>query len=237
MIVLNDLLNYKNIKIYQETDGFVFSLDSVLLPNFVTIGKNVKRILDIGTGNAPIPLVLSTKTKAKIIGVEIQKEVAKLAKQSVEINKLENQIEIINGDIKDIDFDEPFDIVVSNPPYFKIFDEKVLSSEEKKLIARHELKLDLETLIKIASKNLKNNGVFAIVHRPNRLSEIIVLGKKYQFEVKRVQFVYPKIDSESNIVLIEMVKNGNSGLKVLKPIITHENGEYTEQVKSYFRGD
>lgn len=235
MIVLNDLLEYKNLKIYQDNKAFVFSLDSVLLPNFIKLNKNVKRILDIGCGNAPMPLILSTKTDAKIFGVEIQKKIADLAKKSVKLNKLDNQIEIINDDIKNIDFKEKFDIIISNPPYFKV--SKYLSLKEEKLIARHEVKLDLETLIKISANNLKNNGVFAIVHRPVRLSEIIILCSKYNLEVKRIEFVYPNLNKEANMVLIEAIKGANPGLKVLEPIITHENGKYTDQIKKYFRGE
>lgn len=235
MIVLNDLLEYKNLKIFQENEAFVFSLDSVLISNFIKINKNVKRILDIGTGNAPIPLILSTKTDAKIVGVEIQDNIADLAKKSVLLNKLDKQIEIIVGDIKSVTFKEEFDIIITNPPYFKI--SKFLNLKEEKCVARHEIKLDLETLIKIASINLKGNGVFAIVHRPERLAEIVLLCSKYKMEVKRIQFVHSKVDTEANMVLIEAKKNGRPGLRVLEPIITHENGNYTEQVKKYFRGE
>lgn len=237
MIVLNDLLNYKDLKIYQDNESFVFSIDSIILPNFITINKNTKRILDIGTGNAPIPLILSTKTNAKIVGVEIQESIALLAKKSVSYNKLDDQIEIINKDIKKTDFKaESFDIVLSNPPYFKVAENSYLSEKESKLIARHEVALDLESLIKISARYLKHNGVFGLVHRPERLTEIISMCKKYNLEVKRLQFVYPKKDRNANIVLVEAIKNGNSGVKVLEPIITYENGEYTDKIKNYFKG-
>ena len=122
MEVKNYLLGYKDYYIYQDTDMFNFSLDSVLLPNFITLNKNIKNIMDIGCGHAPIPLILSTKTKAKIIGVEIQKEVYDLAKKSVEVNNLQNQIDIVNADINDIynDFEtESFDIITCNPPFLR----------------------------------------------------------------------------------------------------------------------
>lgn len=236
--VKNYLLNYDNMYIIQDTDMFNFSLDSVLLPNFVTINKKTKKILDIGSGNAPIPLILSTLTDAKIMAVEIQKDVYELGKESIKINKLENRIDFINADInelyKEIDT-ETFDVITCNPPYFKVNESSNLNDSEYKTIARHEIKLDLEKLFKIARKLLKNKGNIAIVHRPERLSDIVSEMKKNNIEPKRIQFVYPSINSEANILLIEGTKNGNPGLKILPPLVSHkQNGEYTEQVKQFF---
>ena len=236
--VKNYLLNYDNMYIIQDTDMFNFSLDSVLLPNFVTINKKTKKILDIGSGNAPIPLILSTLTDAQIMAVEIQKDVYELGKESIKINKLENRIDFINADInelyKEIDT-ETFDIITCNPPYFKVNESSNLNDSEYKTIARHEIKLDLEKLFKIERKILKNKGNIAIVHRPERLSDIVSEMKKNNIEPKRIQFVYPSINSEANILLIEGTKNGNPGVKILPPLISHkQNGEYTEQVKQFF---
>ena len=236
--VKNYLLNYDNMYIIQDTDMFNFSLDSVLLPNFVTINKKTKKISDIGSGNAPIPLILSTLTDAQIMAVEIQKDVYELGKESIKINKLENRIDFINADInelyKEIDT-ETFDIITCNPPYFKVNESSNLNDSEYKTIARHEIKLDLEKLFKIAKKLLKNKGNIAIVHRPERLSDIVSEMKKNNIEPKRIQFVYPSINSEANILLIEGTKNGNPGVKILPPLISHkQNGEYTEQVKQFF---
>lgn len=236
--VKNYLLNYDNMYIIQDTDMFNFSLDSVLLPNFVTINKKTKKILDIGSGNAPIPLILSTLTDAQIMAVEIQKDVYELGKESIKINKLENIIDFINADInelyKEIDT-ETFDVITCNPPYFKVNESSNLNDSEYKTIARHEIKLDLEKLFKIAKKLLKNKGNIAIVHRPERLSDIVSEMKKNNIEPKRIQFVYPSINSEANILLIEGTKNGNPGVKILPPLISHkQNGEYTEQVKQFF---
>ena len=236
--VKNYLLNYDNMYIIQDTDMFNFSLDSVLLPNFVTINKKTKKILDIGSGNAPIPLILSTLTDAQIMAVEIQKDVYELGKESIKINKLENRIDFINTDInelyKEIDT-ETFDVITCNPPYFKVNESSNLNDSEYKTIARHEIKLDLEKLFKIAKKLLKNKGNIAIVHRPERLSDIVSEMKKNNIEPKRIQFVYPSINSEANILLIEGTKNGNPGVKILPPLISHkQNGEYTEQVKQFF---
>lgn len=238
MEVINYLLGYKNLKIVQNTDMFNFSLDSVLLPNFVTLNKNTAKILDIGCGNAPIPLILSTKTSAKIIGVEIQKDVYELALKTVKMNDLEKQIEIINDDINNIYtyFEtESFDTVVCNPPYFKVATTPNLNTIEYKTIARHEIKLNLEQIINIAKKVLKNNGNIAMVHRPERLSDIITIMRKNNIEPKRIRFVYPKETKEANILLIEGVKNGRPGLKILPPLYSHcENGGYSKQIKKYF---
>ena len=236
--VKNYLLNYDNMYIIQDTDMFNFSLDSVLLPNFVTINKKTKKILDIGSGNAPIPLILSTLTDAQIMAVEIQKDVYELGKESIKINKLENRIDFINADInelyKEIDT-ETFDVITCNPPYFKVNESSNLNDSEYKTIARHEIKLDLEKLFKIAKKLLKDKGNIDIVHRPERLSDIVSEMKKNNIEPKRIQFVYPSINSEANILLIEGTKNGNPGVKILPPLISHkQNGEYTEQVKQFF---
>lgn len=238
MDVVNYLLGYKNLKIYQNSSMFNFSLDSVLLPNFVTLNARAKEILDIGCGNAPISIILTTKTKAHITGVEIQPKVFSLAQKSVDINNLNNQISLINDDINNLYLNlesDSFDVIVCNPPFFKVNSDSRLNESEYKTIARHEISLDVEKLMKISKKLLKNNGVIAIVHRPERLISIIEAMKNNNIEPKKIQFVYPKINSNSNILLIEGSKNGKEGLKVLPPIYTHEeNGEYTEAIKQYF---
>jgi len=238
MKVINYLLGYKNLKIVQDNEMFNFSLDSVLLPNFVTINKKIDRILDIGCGNAPIPLILSTKTNAHITGVEIQKEVYNLASESISINKKEDRITIINKDIndyyKEVETDS-FDVITCNPPFFKYIETSNINKNDYKTIARHEIKLNLRELFTIAKKLLKNNGVIAIVHRPERFVEVIQEMKKNNIEPKKVQFVYPKKNMEANIMLIEGSKNGNPGLKILPPIYTHlDNGEYSDEIKRYF---
>ena len=241
MEVTNYLLGYKDKYIVQNTQMFNFSLDSVLLPNFVTLNKNIKNILDIGCGNAPIPLILSTKTNALITGVEIQKEVYDLAVKSVKINNLEKQINIINADINEIynQFEtESFDVITCNPPFFKVSEKSNLNKSDYKTIARHEIKLNLDDIFKISKKLLKNNGYVAIVHRPERLLDILNSMQKYNIEPKKIQFIYPKTNMEANTLLVEGMKNGKKGLKVLNPIYTHiDNGEYTEQIKKYFEGD
>lgn len=224
--------------IMQDTDGFNFSLDSVLLPNFITLNKNINKILDIGCGNAPIPLILSTKTSASIVGVEIQNRSFSLAKQSVEANNLQKQISIINCDIKvfaDKCESDVFDVITCNPPFFKINANSNLNNNDMKTIARHEVLLKLDDIMKISRKLLKNNGVIGIVHRPERLVEILMLMKEYNIEPKKIRFVYPKKNLDANILLIEGKKNGKPGLKILPPLYVHDNsGNYTPEVLKYF---
>ncbi len=239
MEVLNDLVNYHNLKIYQNTDWFLFSLDSVLLPNFVTLNKNIKTIMDLGTGNAPIPLILSTKTKAKIIGIEIQKDVYELARKTIEYNSLQHRIELYNLDIRELNNHfkgDSVDIITCNPPYFKVEKESNLNENPHKIIARHEISLTLEDVLKTSRYLLKNNGVLALVHRTDRFLDILRLCSKYGLEVKKIRFIYPKVDSESNMILVEARKNGGVGLKVLPPLYVHEeNGDYTEEVLEMFQ--
>lgn len=236
--VVNDLVGYKGLKIVQCNDYFNFSLDSVILPNFIDIKKEYKNIMDFGTGNLPIPLILSTKTKEKIIGIEVQKEVYNLAVETLKINNLESQIEVKNIDIKDLlnyYKKESFDLIFCNPPYFKKGENSILNENEVKRIARHEILITLEEVIYMASCLLENKGIFALVHRSQRLGEIIELLKKYNLEPKRIRFVHPKINEESNLVLIEARKNTNSGCKVLNPLIVHnEKGTYTPEVLKMF---
>ncbi len=241
MKVKNYLLGYKNLYIYQDKSMFLFSLDSILLPNFITLPRKTKKILDIGTGNAPIPLILSTKVDCPILGVEIQKEVASLAKESVALNHLEHQITIIEGDIKEVakTLEEgSFDVITCNPPYFKYQESSLVNESDYKTIARHEVFLNLEQVISISSKLLSTNGVFGLVHRPERLLDVLYLMRKYQIEPKRIEFVYPHPGEEANILLIEGRKQGRPGLKVLPPLYTHqEDGTYTEEVKKYFENN
>ncbi len=239
MKVINDLLDYNNLKIVQDDEMFNFSLDSVLLPNFVKINNNCKRILDLGTGNAPIPMILSTMTNAKIYGIELQKEVYDLAIESLKINNLENRIEIINDNIKNLNkyFDpNSFDVIVSNPPYFKYSENSNINESIQKTIARHEKEITLSEIVSTAKKYLNNNGVFAMVHRTDRLIEIIEEFKNNNIEPKRIRLIYPKEGEESNMILIEGRKNGRVGLKILPPLIAHnQDGEYTEEVKKMFK--
>lgn len=238
MEVRNRLLNFDNMIIYQNDEWFSFSLDSVLLANFVNINFTDKNIIDFCTGNAPIPMLLSYKTKNDIIGVELQKEVYDLALKSVKENNLEDRIKIINEDVNNLSnlySNDTFDIITCNPPYFKTKNEELLNNNNIKTIARHEVKLNLEDILKQAKYLLKNGKRLVMVHRPDRLIEIIDMMKKYGFELKRMKLCYPKEGIDANILLIEGVKNGKSGLKIESPLIIHnEDGSYTDEVREMF---
>ena len=233
MEVLNDILGYKNRKIFQDTDCFSFSLDSIMLANFATIRLKDKKIVDLGCGNGVIPLIMSLRCDKKIIGVELQSKLADMAKRSVEYNDLNDAIEIINCNMKDYVSDETFesfDLITCNPPYFKVNDKNFFNDNIEKVIARHEVEITLSELMIIVKKLLKNNGNFAIVHRTDRLMEILSEFRKNNIEPKRVRFVHEKSNKESTLVLIEGQKNGKVGLKVENPFILYnEDGCETEE--------
>ena len=238
---INDLVNFNNIKIYQNKNYFNFSLDSILLPNFVILNNKTKKVLDLCTGNIPIPLILSKKTKALIYGVEIQKEIFDLAEKTLKINNLENQIILINKDAKELvnDFEtDIFDLITCNPPYFKNSNTSIKNNNNIKSIARHEVLIKLEDIINISKKLLKNNGSLSLIHRTDRLIDIIILMRQNNIEPKRIRFIYPKAGKESNLVLIDGRKNGKPGLKILDPLIVHEqNGNYSKEVLKMFGSD
>ena len=240
MKVKNRLLNFKDKIIYQNDDYFAFSLDSVLLANFVTLKLSDKKIVDFCSGNGPIPMLMSFRTKARIFGVELQKEIFDMGYDSIKENGMDKQIEFINFDVMDIDkiIDvESVDVVTCNPPYFKYKDDSLVNDNMVLTIARHEVKLKLEDVIKKARHILKNDGTFAMVHRPERMIEIINLMQKYGIEHKRMRLVYPKVGKDANILLIEGIKNGKTGLKVLSPLYTHNNdGSYVDEIREMFGG-
>lgn len=235
---INDLVGINNLKIYQNDDWFKFSLESVLLPYFVTINLRTKNILDLCTGNAPIPLILSTLTKASIIGIEIQKDIFNLAKKSVEINHLSNQIHLINDDLKNLKkyyHGDYFDVITVNPPYFKNNNNSSKNIDLHKSIARHELSVSLEDIIEMGCFLLKNNGRFAMVNRTERFFEIIKLLEKHNLIPKRVQYIYPKMNKESNLFMVECIKNGQEGVKILSPLYIHnDDGTYKDEIKRLF---
>lgn len=239
MEIKHRLLNFKDKVIYQNDEWFSFSLDSLLLANFVTLRQKDKKILDFCTGNAPVAMFLSMKTKALIVGVELQKEIYELGKKSIIENNLQDRIMLINDDIKNIKkyYDsDSFDVVTCNPPYFKVHNSKMINENDIKSIARHEIKCNLEEVIIHAKHMLKTGGVLALVYPPSRLIEIIMKMKSFNIEPKKVQFVYSKEGSEASILLIEGVKNGNPGLKVLPPLYVHNaDGSYKENIKKMFQ--
>ena len=226
-IVKNDLFDYENRYIYQYDKGFKFSLDSILLAEFIKIPKK-GIMLDMCTGNAPVPLIVSTKCQNIIYAFEIQDIVADLARKSVEFNNLEEQIKIINDDINNISnyFDrEFFDVISCNPPYFKA---NIINYNENDIlsIARHEITINLEQIFVIASKYLKQKGDLYLVHRSLRLDDIIYYGRINNIPVKEVQFITTKNGDNPQILLVRCSKNGKPGIKIRKEICI-------EDLKSY----
>ena len=232
-----DELNYEGLKIIQNTEGFCFGIDSVLLTEFARDIKKQSKIVDLGTGTGILSILLSRKVNAKkIYGIEIQKDVAEMANRSVKLNSLENIIEIINEDINKIKLENnTFDAVVTNPPYKKL-GTGINNKEEKQKISRYETVATLDDWLKVSSKLLKDNGAFYIVYRTDRLSELIENMKKYKLEIKRMRFVYSNINKQSNLVLIKAVKGAGIFLKIEKPLIIYNlDGSYTDEIIKIYK--
>ena len=210
-------------KIIQRNDHQNYTLDSRLLSEFCRINRHVKKILDIGTGNAILPLLLSQKSKAEITGIEILKVSADLAVKNIELNGLSDRVKIIEGDIKKWkDYFRPaeFDQVITNPPFFKYDgNEKQINDLEQLSVARHEYNIKLEEIIQISSILLKNRAYFTMVHRSERLVEILDLLVKYKLEPKRIRFCHTKKDAPAKILLIEAVKGAEKSLVIENPLI------------------
>ena len=206
-----DDLEFKNLKIIQNKNGFCFGIDSILLTDFAKEMKSNSKVIDLGTGTGIISILLSGKTKGtNFVGVEVQNEVANMAKRSVNLNNLENRIKILNMNILDLKKEYKkgeFDVVVTNPPYKKI-NTGVININDKKLISRHEVKATLEDFIEIASFLLKDFGEFYMVHRPDRLVDIFNIMRQNKIEPKKIKFVYPNKNKKTNLILIKGIKNG-----------------------------
>lgn len=227
---LDDVLGYKDLKIYQNSDFFSFSLDSIILANYATIRLRDKNIVDFCTGNGIVPMILSKRCNKPIIGVEIQKEIADLATKSVLYNHLDDKISIICDDVKNFSRKHlnEFDLLLCNPPYFKVEEKSTYNLSYEKTIARHEILLDLEELFDCAKKILKDHGNLCMVHRTTRLIEILDKLKKYNLEPKKIKFIHENIEKESFLVYIEAQKCGNVGLIVEKPLVQYDlSGNYT----------
>ncbi len=241
MIVKNSLLNFKDAYIYQDTEYFKMSLDSLLLSNFVTINLRDRNILDIATGNAPIPMLLTYRTKAKIYGVEIQKEIYDLGVLSVNENSMDKQITLINDDARNVNnlfSSDFFDVITCNPPYFNTSNSFFENDNSIKAIARHEKYLNLNDIFMVSKKILKTGGRLALVHRTERLIEILDIMKNYGFIAKKIRFIYPKVGKNSDLMLIECVKGGKTGLKMLSPLFVYdEDGNYVDEIKNMFGDD
>lgn len=228
-----DDLQRNGYRIIQRPDKFCFGMDAVLLSGFAKV-KPGERVVDLGTGTGIIPILLKGRyLPEKIYGLEIQAESADMARRSVSLNKLESVIEIVNGDIKEASdiFDaSSFDVVTCNPPYMPHKD-GLKNPNEALAIARHEILCKLDDVICQASKLLKERGRFYMVHRPGRLGEIFASLQKYRLEPKRMSLVYPYVDKEPNMVLLEAMKGANPGIRIEKPLIVYESpGKYMPEI-------
>ena len=228
-----DDLQCNGLYLRQDPDKFCFGIDAVLLSNFVKVKKN-GHVVDLCTGSGIVPILLSAKTGAKkITGIEIQSDIADMARRSVSYNKLDEKIDIINDDISNaLKYINncSVDSVCVNPPYMK--DTTAIKNPDLPMaIARHELLTDLDTVINIASKLLKESGKFFMVHRPSRLSEIFASMRQNRIEPKRLRFIHPYIESKANLVLIEGAKGSGVWMDVEPPLVVYKDKNvYTDEV-------
>jgi tRNA1Val (adenine37-N6)-methyltransferase len=236
-----DDLQLKGIHIIQKKDAFRFGVDAVLLANFAKVKKGMK-VIDLCTGTGIVPFILAGKTEASSIsGVEIQEEMVEMAERSVQFNKLEKRLNFINGDLKDMKLMkslERVDVVTVNPPY-KLQNSGLINPSDKNAIARHEICCTLEDVIAASRIVLKDNGRIYMVHRPERLADILCLMRKYKIEPKRIRLVHPNSKKAPNIVLVEGQRDGGAFLKWEPPLYVYKDeGGYSEEIdKIYGRGE
>ncbi|SCP99218.1 tRNA1(Val) (adenine(37)-N6)-methyltransferase [Anaerobium acetethylicum] len=228
-----DDLHRNGYKIIQNSKKFCFGMDAVLLSGFATV-KPGENALDLGTGTGIIPILLEAKTKGQhFTGLEIQEESADMARRSVAYNGLEEKIDIVTGDIREASKlfgAASFDVITTNPPYMT-GSHGIVNPDMPKAIARHEVLCTLDDVVREASKLLKSGGRFYMVHRPFRLAEIMATMMKYKLEPKRMRLVYPFVDKEPNMVLIEALRGGRPRITVEKPLIVYkEKDVYTDEI-------
>lgn len=236
---IDDLMN-EGLRLIQSDEVFSFSMDAVLLSRFASLPRR-GRILDMCTGNGVIPILLSVRTEAVIEGIEIQERLAEMARRSVKLNGLEDRITIRNGDLREfaaeVGRQSVYDAITVNPPYMP------LQSGDRKLnehhaAARHEVHGSLEEIIVSAMRLLRPGGKLFMVHRPQRLGEILTLLRKYRLEPKVLRFVHPRLNMEANMVLIEALRDGKPDIRLKAPLIVYEeNGNYTSELMEIYYGD
>ena len=228
-----DDLQLNGLKIIQNPEGFCFGIDAVLLSDFTKVKEGAK-VVELGTGTGIIPILLSAKTKASHISAfEVQETMAEMAMRSVEMNGLSHRIQIINDNLNAyLNYFEKssVDVVVTNPPYMS-GNSGIHNEEDMKRISRHEILCSLEDVIRVSASMLKPGGSFYMVHRPNRLVDIVCLMRQYKLEPKEIRLVQPKIDKKPNIMLIKGVRSGKVELKFHDPLVVYqEDGDYTPEI-------
>lgn len=237
---LDYLLAEESMQIIQSPTVFSFSLDAVLLAHFAYIPMKRGKVLDLCTGNGVIPLLLSRKSTAAMTGVEIQKRLVDMAKRSVELNKLDMQITMIHGDLKEMHAvlgHSSFDVVTCNPPYFRSPKKTEHNKNDYLTIARHEVYCTLEDVVRALKLHVRPGGKVAMVHRPGRMVDILALFRKYKLEPKRMQLVYPKGNRDANMLLIEGIRDGKADLTILPPLyIYDEDNAYTKEAEEIIYG-
>lgn len=237
-----DQLFSTDVKIIQNKEVFSYSIDSVLLSRFPRIPAKKGLIVDLCSGNGAVGLFASTKTQATILQVEIQERLADMNRRSISLNGLDDQVSVIQDDLIHLPDHlgrSRVDLILCNPPYFKVDAHSNLNESEHYLLARHEITTNLEKICHTAQQVLKSKGRIAMVHRPDRFLEILETMKAYHLAPKRIQFIYPKAGKEANMLLIEAIKDGaESGLHILPPLVVHkDNGDYTDEIHEIYFGD
>ncbi|MDF2504246.1 MULTISPECIES: tRNA1(Val) (adenine(37)-N6)-methyltransferase [Clostridium] len=232
-----DDLQLKGISVIQKRNAFRFGIDAVLLANFAKIKKGMT-VIDLCTGTGIVPFIISGKTEAsKIFGIEIQEDMVNMANRSVDYNKLQDRIKFINGDITDINLIKTMtktDVITVNPPY-KLKNSGIINLNDKNAIARHEICCNLEDVVIAARILLKDNGRMFMVHRPERIADILCLMRKHKIEPKTIQMIHPSVNKAPNIVLVEGHRDGGAFLKWREPIYVHnEDGSYTNEIEKIY---
>ncbi|EKQ50441.1 MULTISPECIES: tRNA1(Val) (adenine(37)-N6)-methyltransferase [unclassified Clostridium] len=232
-----DDLQLKGLNLIQKKDGFKFGIDAVLLSDFASI-KNKHKVIDLCTGTGIIPFLIYGKYEPQsIYGLEIQEDMVDMAKRSAKLNSLEERIHFLHEDLKNKDFLkqlDKFDVVTVNPPY-KLNSSGIINPNDKLAIARHEILCNLEDVISASRILLKDNGRIFMVHRPERLADIITLMRKYRIEPKRIRMIHPKVGKAPNIVLVEGQRDGGAYLKWEAPLYVYDdNGQYTREIDSIY---
>ncbi|CAH1851424.1 tRNA1(Val) (adenine(37)-N6)-methyltransferase [Convivina intestini] len=237
-----DGLPAQDIYIIQNPDMFSYSLDAILLAHFAQVkGRGQGLTVDLGAGTGAVGLFYAPKTVGPVYLVEIQAQLAAMAQRSVVLNRLQDRVQVLQADMQAI-FDDirpgSAEVVLSNPPYFPLNETTKVNEDEHYLLARHEVSIDLPALVQVANKLLKNNGKFYMVHRPERLAEILAALTARKLMPKRIQFVYGKADREANMVLIEAIKSGRpGGVRIMPPLVAYQdNNEYTAAMHEILYG-